>query len=173
MATTSHQTVRLERGRHRSPERGACVVELASMLAGEPFSDRPRSVCPVVAAFLRRVNDDLPDEQRQRLYPYAPRIVGSAGGWRQRGRRRRTCIRWFCEMSGSSRWRALWLSIWACEEGAAQACARAALERGIALDLADLLLDGGRHDHEGAPAGDAPAVAAGTADPLPGARGAA
>lgn len=162
MATTSHQTVRLERGRHRSPEHGACVLELASMLAGEPFSDRPRSVCPVVAAFLRTVNDELADEQRQRLYPLAARIAGSAGGWRRRGRRRRTCIRWFCEMSGSSRLRALWLNAWVGEERAAQACARQALARGIGLDLADLLLDDGQlHGEEwsGPPPRNPPAPA--------------
>jgi hypothetical protein len=34
------------RGQHANPERGVCVMELASMLAGEPFTDHPRSVCP-------------------------------------------------------------------------------------------------------------------------------
>ena len=29
-----------------------CVMELASMLAGERFGDRPVSVCPVIGAFL-------------------------------------------------------------------------------------------------------------------------
>jgi hypothetical protein len=42
-----HQTARLSKGRDTSPEHGTCVMELASMLAGEPFSDAPRSVCPV------------------------------------------------------------------------------------------------------------------------------
>jgi hypothetical protein len=43
-------------------------MELASMLAGEPFSDQPKSVCPVVAAFLRGYNDAVDDETRQDLY---------------------------------------------------------------------------------------------------------
>jgi hypothetical protein len=51
-AVASYQTVRLSAGRHRSPDDGACVMELASMLAGEPFSDRPATVCPVIAGFL-------------------------------------------------------------------------------------------------------------------------
>ena len=62
MSTTTFQTVRLARGRHQSPDQGACVMELASMLAGERFSDQPRTVCPVIAGFLRAYNDILDDE---------------------------------------------------------------------------------------------------------------
>jgi hypothetical protein len=80
MAThISHQTVRLTRGKHSSPAEGACVMELASMLAGEPFTDRPRSVCPVIASYLRALNDLLDDRHRQLLYPYAAAAVGTAG----------------------------------------------------------------------------------------------
>jgi hypothetical protein len=74
----SHQTVRLAAGRHRSARFGACVMELASMLAEEPFSDRPRNVSPVIGAFLRTYNDGLDDERRQDLYALASLIVGSA-----------------------------------------------------------------------------------------------
>jgi hypothetical protein len=42
----SHQTIRLSKGKHASAEQGACVMELASMLGGEPFNDHPGSVCP-------------------------------------------------------------------------------------------------------------------------------
>lgn len=85
----SHQTVQLGRGRHASPEHGACVVELASMLAGEPFSDHPLSVCPVIAALLRSYNDRVDDSRRQHLYPYAAKIVGTRGpGHVERSRRR-------------------------------------------------------------------------------------
>jgi hypothetical protein len=52
-------------------------MELASMLAGEPFSDRPRSVCPVIGAFMRIYNDRLDDERRQDLYEWAARVVGT------------------------------------------------------------------------------------------------
>jgi hypothetical protein len=57
MSQLSHQIVQLSDGSHRSPDDGGCVMELASMLAGEPFTDRPASVCPVIAAFLRTYND--------------------------------------------------------------------------------------------------------------------
>lgn len=95
MSPTSHQTVRLARGRHQSPEQGACVMELASMLATEPFSDHPHAVCPVIAAFLRAYNDGVPDDRRQDLYGYAARVVGSASGRRVRRSRARRCLLWY------------------------------------------------------------------------------
>lgn len=49
------------------------------MLAGESFSDRPRSASPVIAALLRTYNDGLDDRRRQDLYPLAAVIVGTAG----------------------------------------------------------------------------------------------
>src|SRR5919204_6683976 len=79
MSTASHQTVRLARGRHASRHAGVCVMELASMLADEPFSDRARSISPTIGAFLRTYNDGLDDDRRQDLYPVAAAIVGTAG----------------------------------------------------------------------------------------------
>ena len=52
-------------------------MELASMLAGESFSDRPATVSPVIAAFLRTYNDGIDDDRRQALYPLAALIVGT------------------------------------------------------------------------------------------------
>jgi hypothetical protein len=57
-------------------------MELASMLGGEPFSDHPQCVCPVIAALLRAYNDWLDDEGRQELYGYAAKVVGSRGSTR-------------------------------------------------------------------------------------------
>jgi hypothetical protein len=54
-------------------------MELASMLAGDAFNDHPRSVCPVIGAFLRTYNDSIDDERRQALYAYAAKVVGSRG----------------------------------------------------------------------------------------------
>ena len=73
----SHQTIKLSAGRHRGPEDGACAMELASMLAGEPFGDHPRSVCPVIAGFLRSYNDHIDERRRQDLYAYAAQAVGT------------------------------------------------------------------------------------------------
>jgi hypothetical protein len=79
MKPVTHQTIKLSKGTHSSPEEGACVMELASMLAGEPFSDHPKSACPVISSFLRTYNDSVDDERRQTLYAYAAQVVGSRG----------------------------------------------------------------------------------------------
>jgi hypothetical protein len=80
MTRVTHQTVRLTTGKHTSPRDGACVMELASMLAGEPFSDHPRSVCPVIGSLLRAYNDSVDSRRRQDLYACAAKVVGSAAG---------------------------------------------------------------------------------------------
>jgi hypothetical protein len=75
--TPTHQTTRLAKGKHLSPDSGVCVMELASMLAGERFSDRPASVSPVIGSFARGYNDACDDDRRQTLYDWASRAVGS------------------------------------------------------------------------------------------------
>jgi hypothetical protein len=86
--------IRLSPGAHSSPAEGVCVVELASVLANEKFSDRPRCVCPVIGAFLRGWNDRATHAERQRLTPYAARIVGSRGGHQVTRARRDLCLEW-------------------------------------------------------------------------------
>jgi hypothetical protein len=78
MPPISYQTIKLSRGRHSSPEHGACVMELASMLAGEGFSDHPRSVSRPIASFLRGYNDLVDDRRRCDLYRYAAQTVGTS-----------------------------------------------------------------------------------------------
>ena len=86
--------VRLEPGSHRSPDDGVCIVELASVIGGEPFTDSPRCVCCVLAAFLRGWNDRAGYADRQRLYPYASRVVGTGGQRRISRIRRDLCLSW-------------------------------------------------------------------------------
>ncbi len=69
---------RLSAGRHSSPEEGRCAMEWVSYLAGEPHSDEPSCVSPVLRAFCISFNDDLDDETRQRLRPYLARTIGTA-----------------------------------------------------------------------------------------------
>ncbi|MEX1141337.1 MAG: hypothetical protein WD993_00170 [Thermoleophilaceae bacterium] len=107
MSPVSHQTVRLSRGSHRSPEDGVCVMELTSMLAGERFSDQPKSACPVVAAFLRAYNDLVDSERRQDLYAYAAKAVGSRSPRRTARERARLCR----ELIGARRKPSRWLRI--------------------------------------------------------------
>ena len=94
----SYQTIKLSRGKHSSPQDGACVMELASMLAGEPFSDNPKSVCPTIGSFLRAYNDALDDDRRQDLYAYAAKVVGSAGSAELRRARTDRLEEWGADM---------------------------------------------------------------------------
>ncbi len=118
------------------------MMELASMLAGEPFSDSPRSVCPVVAAFLRHYNDRVDDSRRQDLYGFAAAAVGT---------REKESLRWraqLCARLGEaygaslkrhrrlmSRWRPEWHA-----ESAAKALAEDASHHRVALLTLDLLV---------------------------------
>jgi hypothetical protein len=54
----------LRRGRHRSPARGACVMEYTALLAGEPFTGTPGCVDGELGAVLRQANDGTPAEAR-------------------------------------------------------------------------------------------------------------
>jgi len=72
-------TLTLEKGAHKSLEDGACVLEAVAFIAGEPWSDHPECVSPVIAAFLRTWNDDSDDDRRQELKRYIQRLVNSAG----------------------------------------------------------------------------------------------
>src|ERR671931_694026 len=139
MPAPSHQTVRLARGRHASRHAGVCVMELASMLAHEPFSDRARSVSPTIGAFLRTYNDGVDDVRRQDLYPVAAAIVGTAARRAVERQRISRCLA-FAQQHGTrlpGRRAALGL---ATAEAAGALAARAALEAGAheeALSLVD------------------------------------
>jgi hypothetical protein len=153
--------VRLTDGGHSSPREGVCVVELASLIAQEEFSDRPRCVCPVIGAFLRGLNDRAPYAERQRLSPYAERIVGSRGSPRVTRERRDICLRWAGAEPTHGGGRRLWsrgatrvrIAIFCgldaavrLDEGAGDYAARVAMAEGDAdraFELLDTLLAAG------------------------------
>jgi hypothetical protein len=66
----------LSRGKHRNPKKGACFMELASFLAGEPWSDHPACTHPLLASLARDVNDHVGDSARTRLAPLIPEVIG-------------------------------------------------------------------------------------------------
>ncbi len=82
-------------------------MELSSMLAGEEFTDHPRSVCPVIAAFMRKYNDSIDNKRRQDLYAYASKAVGTRVKLGIELARERRCIAWGCQMRGLKRPRML------------------------------------------------------------------
>lgn len=65
-------------GTHADPADGRCAMEWVSHLAGEPHSDQPRCVSPVLRALCIALNDGLDDLPRQRLRPYLGRTIGTA-----------------------------------------------------------------------------------------------
>jgi hypothetical protein len=76
--TLSPVHLRLGRGRHASPGDRGCLMELASALAGETWSDHPASVQPVLAAVARVVNDRVGEQDRARLEQLVPAMIGTA-----------------------------------------------------------------------------------------------
>jgi hypothetical protein len=69
----------LSPGKHRNPRTGACFMELASVLAGERWSDHPACTHPLLAAVARHVNDHTSDAGRLRLAPLIPSVIGLTG----------------------------------------------------------------------------------------------
>jgi hypothetical protein len=51
-------------------------MELASFLAGEPWSDHPDCTNPVLAALARDVNDHIGDDARREIAPLVPEVIG-------------------------------------------------------------------------------------------------
>jgi hypothetical protein len=158
----SGQRVRLTPGRHGSPGEGACVVELASILAAEPFSDQPRCVDPVIASYLRAWNDRVAYADRQRLAPFATRIIDSRMPGDVKRRRRDLCLAAAgADLSGGRArrvWtRALmrlrigffvgWVEALRLDQGAGEIAARVLIGRrdlDAAFELLERLLDLGR-----------------------------
>lgn len=80
-------------GRHRVAGDQACLMELASALAREPWSDHPAGVHLVLAAVARAVNDRVGDDARQFLAPLIPRMIGTAGAGPDDRERLERCAR--------------------------------------------------------------------------------
>jgi hypothetical protein len=76
--TLDLDTLVLRSGTHTSASDGVSLMEAVSDFAGEPWSNSPSCTSPVIAAYARSLNDWLPDDERQRLKAYIPRLVGTA-----------------------------------------------------------------------------------------------
>ena len=68
-------TIRLDPGPHRTPDRGVCAAEATAFLAGEPHSDHPECLCPILGEVLRWMNDRMPEEVRPQLLSLLPLLV--------------------------------------------------------------------------------------------------
>ena len=77
---TTHEVITMEllgRGAHTSPRYGSNILELASVLAGEPWSTSPEAVHPALAAAADTANDLMSDDRRRLLAPLAPWLPGT------------------------------------------------------------------------------------------------
>lgn len=85
----------LSSGKHKSLKDGACIMEAVAYVAGEPWSDAPACVCPVIAAFCRSWNDGLSDKNRDAiLRPLVPRLINTRGNDAVAHRRALMAVDW-------------------------------------------------------------------------------
>jgi hypothetical protein len=106
----------LSRGRHRSPRRGACFMELASFLAGERWSSDPACTHPLLAALARDVNDCTSDAGLPRLALLVPWVIGLTGDdLHLDARIALGCARMALPMVAASRQSVMAVSVLACE----------------------------------------------------------
>jgi len=107
----------LSRGRHRTPRQGACLMELASYLAGEHWSAHPACTHPLLAALARDVNDHIGDLGQARLAELAPSVIGLTGDdVRLDARVALLCARMALPVAAASRQRVMAVSVLACEQ---------------------------------------------------------
>ncbi len=67
----------LSRGAHDNFDDGYCAMEAVAWLAGEDHTDHPDCACPVIGAYVRKLNDRMPGEERAKLVPLLPKLIGS------------------------------------------------------------------------------------------------
>jgi len=71
--------VKLDKGAHGSFKEGHCAMEVVAWLAGLGHTDAPACSSPVLQSFTINLNDTWDAEQRQKLIPFLPRMVGTGG----------------------------------------------------------------------------------------------
>ncbi|HXN92473.1 MAG TPA: hypothetical protein VN906_13425, partial [Candidatus Sulfotelmatobacter sp.] len=88
----------LLKGSHKEDSQ-FCVMEAVAYIAGEKWSDSPQCASGVIAAFMRRWNDGMNDEDRQLLKPYIPRLVGTAAPKAIERQRAYLAADWCCRVA--------------------------------------------------------------------------
>ncbi len=75
--STLFPNVRLARGNHPTAGAEMCAMEMVAWLNGETHSDHPSCSGNILGGFVMALNNGT--QQRQRLIPYIPRLIGTAG----------------------------------------------------------------------------------------------
>jgi hypothetical protein len=71
------ESITLKHGSHGEREAGMCAMEAAAWIAGEPHSDSPACVSPIIASFMRSWNDGMNEIDRQKLKAWLPRVLNT------------------------------------------------------------------------------------------------
>jgi len=74
---TDMKDTKLFKGIYTNNAQGANVMELASYMAKEPWSNQPQCVCRVLAVYAARLNDGFDDEARQKLKSLIPLLINT------------------------------------------------------------------------------------------------
>lgn len=79
----------IRRGSHKSRGDGMCAMEMVAWLAGERHSDGPRCTSPVIAAFVRALNDAIPTDAGRSYYlrSWIPRLINTRSNAAEERRR--------------------------------------------------------------------------------------
>jgi hypothetical protein len=67
----------LKAGAHEQGAGSLCAMEMVAFMERLPHSDTPECTCPVLASYVRTLNDNMTDEARQKLLPVLPMLVGT------------------------------------------------------------------------------------------------
>lgn len=73
--TTEIWQLPLTLGASPHPSRGACAMDAISWLVYGRLGDKPACVCPIIADYVRAMNDSLNDVDRQKLRCYLARLI--------------------------------------------------------------------------------------------------
>ena len=64
-------------GTGATPAEGGCVMQMVSWIADNEWIDSPPCVHPVIRSLAIYVNDELPDDERQKLLDLIPRMMNT------------------------------------------------------------------------------------------------
>jgi hypothetical protein len=67
----------LKAGNHKEGSGSLCAMEMVAFMERLPHSDAPECTCPVLASYVRTLNDNMGDKTRQKLLPILPMLVGT------------------------------------------------------------------------------------------------
>ena len=77
------EKITLKKGSHELPSEGSCAMEVAILAAGygwagvQSYKDLPRCMCPVIGVYVIGLNDNMPNDERQRLMAFVTRMSGT------------------------------------------------------------------------------------------------